>query len=181
MLFRERKQIVICLAAAAMVGGFVLFRYLPLRGKMRAVESRLFETQAAVDKAQAQSEQLPALREKLLILQRAVGNYQRQVPCHRELGGFLQGIAELMNRQNLTGQVIQPGREVNLEQLICIPISMKCEGRLAQIFEFFKSLQALDRVVRIEQVKLINDSDFNGRVSMQTEAVIYYRAEPAQG
>ena len=56
-----------------------------------------------------------------------------------------------------------------------------CKGSLKQIFEFYKALQGLDRLVRIEQVKLVNDNDFSGRVSMHTEAVIYYRAGATQG
>jgi hypothetical protein len=51
---------------------------------------------------------------------------------------------------------------------------MQCKGRLTQIFEFYKQLQKLDRLVRIEQVKLVNDSSFEGEVSMETKLVIYY-------
>jgi Tfp pilus assembly protein PilO len=58
---------------------------------------------------------------------------------------------------------------------------MQGKGRLKQIFEFFGRLQSLDRLVRIEQVKLVNDRDFSGEVSMQTKAVIYYRTEAGQG
>jgi len=58
---------------------------------------------------------------------------------------------------------------------------MQCKGGVEQIFEFFKSLQNLDRLVRIEQIKLVNDQDFTGQASMQTKAVVYYRAEAEQG
>jgi hypothetical protein len=52
---------------------------------------------------------------------------------------------------------------------------------LAKIFEFYKQLQSLDRLVRVEQVKLENDGDFSGEVTMQTKTVIYYRAEAVKG
>jgi hypothetical protein len=58
---------------------------------------------------------------------------------------------------------------------------MKCKGKLAQIFEFYRRLQGMDRSVRIEQVKLFNDSDFSGEVSMDAKAVIYYMAKVGQG
>jgi hypothetical protein len=49
------------------------------------------------------------------------------------------------------------------------------------MFEFYQRLQGLDRLIRIEQVKFLNDGSFGGDVSMQTRAVIYYRAEVEQG
>ena len=79
-----------------------------------------------------------------------------------------------MNEHNLRDHQIQPGNEINDDDLNGIPVNVKCKGRLAQMFEFYKSLQRLDRLVRIEQVELLNESDFSGEVSMQTKVLIYY-------
>lgn len=181
MLFRERQQIVICVVAAAMVGGFVLFRYLPLRKRIKALAQARAEQRLAIAKDTAQSGQLPALKEQLLKLQKAVGSYEANVPGQRALGVFLHRIANLMNEHNLREQLVQPGKEIETKELSCIPVSIQCKGRLKQIFEFFRSLQGLDRLVRIEQVKLENDSNFSGEVSMQTKASIYCRPQTRQG
>jgi len=85
-----------------------------------------------------------------------------------------------MNENNLREQLIQPGEEVKAEGLNCIPVSMKCKGSLKQIFKFFRSLQRLDRLIRIEEVKLVNDNGFSGEVSMQTKVIIFYRAKAEQ-
>ncbi len=180
VLFRERQQTVICIVAGAMVGGFVLFRYLPLQKRIKAVEQRRAEQALVIAKASAESEQMPALEERLLKLRSTVGNYGRQVPENRNLGGFLHGIADLMNKHNLSEQLIQPGEETQADELNCIPVNVQCRGKLKRIFEFYKSLQELDRLVRIEQVKLTNDSDFSGEVKVQTKAIIYYRAQVGQ-
>ena len=176
MQFRERQQIVICAIAGAMVSGFVLFWYLPLQKRIKAVEQARAAQRLAITKASVESGQTAALKGQLLKLQRTVGNYEANVPRQRALGVFLQQIANLMNEYNLREQLIQLGKQVQAEGLNCIPVSMQCKGGLAQIFEFFKSLQVLDRLVRIEQIKLVNDGNFSGEVSMQTKAVIYYRA-----
>ena len=177
ILFRERQQIVIFCLAGVMAGGFVLFRYLPLRKRTKTIEQTQAAQKLAITKASAESEQLPALKEQLLKLQEAIGNYESNIPAHRDLGVFLHRIADLMNEHNLKEQLIQPGKETEAKELNCIPVNMRCKGGLKQIFEFYKSLQGLDRSVRIEQVKLVNDSDFSGEVSMETKAVIYYGAE----
>ena len=140
--------------AAAIVGGFVLLRYLPLRKRIEVVEQAKAERILAVTKGQAQSKQLPVLEEQLLKLQRSIGNYQARIPQQRELGAFLRKIADLINEHNLKEQVIAPAEGIETEELHCIPVSMQCKGKLAEIFEFYKQLQALDRLVRVEQVKL---------------------------
>lgn len=181
MLFRERQQMVISAAAAVMICGFVLLRYLPLQRKMSSLRQAHTAQMLAISKTSAESKQMPAIKEQLQQLRTEIENYERRVPAQRELGEFLQKIANLMNECNLQGQVIQLGEEIKAGELSCIPVNMQCKGRLSQIFEFYRCVQGLDRLVRIEHVKLVNDGDFSGEVSMQTDAVIYYRAEAGQG
>jgi len=163
------------------VAGFVLFRYLPLRKKMKAVEKTRAAQTLVITKDMAKNEQLPSLIEEFEKLQSKVSNYERQIPADRELGTFLHKIADLMNSHNLKGQFVEPGEEVEGEELNYIPVNMKCRGRLKQIFEFYKSLQSLERLVRIEEVKLLNENNFSGEVNMQTQAVVYYRPQSIEG
>ena len=181
MLLGQRQQITICVVAAAMVGGFVLLRYLPLCKRAKAVKQTKAAKMHAVIEGRARSEQLPVLEEQLLKLQQSIGSYEARIPRQRELGVFLRRIANLMNEHNLREQVVEPGGQIKTKELTCIPVNMKCKGKLAEVFEFYKRLQALDRLVRIEQVKLINDTNFSGEVTMETRAVVYYAAEVEQG
>jgi Tfp pilus assembly protein PilO len=181
MFFRKRQQIVILILAAMLVADFALFGYLPLRERMKDVEQKRALQALGIAKASAQNAQLLALKGQLAELGRTVGNYELQVPQERALGAFLHRIADLMDEHNLGERLIQPGKEIRAEELNCIPVRMQCEGRLEEIFEFFKSLQSLDRLVRVEQVRLVNDRDFNGMVSMETSAVVYYRPDAEQG
>jgi len=164
-----------------MVAGFVLLRYLPLQKRIKTVGQKRAAQTLAIAKAWHQSRQLPALKEQLLKLQRAVGNHEAHIPAQRALGVFMHKIANLMNEHHLREQVIVPGKEIEVDELKCIPVNIQCKGRLKQISEFYRRVQGLDRLVRIEQVKLVNDNDFGGEVSMQTKAFIYYRPEARQG
>jgi Tfp pilus assembly protein PilO len=181
MLFKKRQQVSICIVAGLLVADFVLFGYMPSYQRFKEVEEGRAEQTHAIARASAESRKLPVIREKLLKLRKATENYEVDVPDQRELGVFLHKIADLMDEQNLKEQVVTPGKEVKADDLNCIPVDMRCKGGLKQIFEFFKSLQGLDRLVRIEQVKLMNDRDFSGEVSMQTNAIIYYRAKAGKG
>jgi len=181
MLFRERQQLTICVITAVIVGGFVLFRYLPLRSKMKAIRQIKSAQALTIAKGAANNKQLLLLNEQLLELQRELENYETKIPEQSDIGVFLHKIADLMNEHDLSDQMIEPRKEIKSEKLNCIPVKMQCKGKLARIFEFFRQLQGLDRLVRIEQVKLSNDSDFNGQVGMESMAIIYYRAKVGQG
>jgi Tfp pilus assembly protein PilO len=108
-------------------------------------------------------------------------NYEVNIPENSDIGGFLHTIADLMNEHSLEEQVIEPQKKIEAENLRCIPVKMQCRGRLAQVFEFYRQLQELQRLVRIEQVRLSNDKDFTGLVSMEAVAVIYYKSNVGQG
>lgn len=181
MFFRKRQQIIILILAGMLVADFALFGYLPLRERRKAVEQKRALQALGIAQASAQNAELLELKEKLVELESTVGNYDQQIPQERALGVFLHRIADLMGEHNLGEQLIQPGKEIKAEELNCIPVRMQCKGRLKEIFEFFKSLQSLDRLVRVEEVSLVNDRDFNGIVSMETRAVVYYRPDAEQG
>lgn len=173
MPIRERQQTIICLITVIMIGGFITLRYLPLERRIKDVEQKLAAKNAAIVKLSCADKQLPKLEQQLAELQKSVGNYELKIPESKNLGNFLQRIADLMNRHNLTEQLVKPGREVEADQMNYVPVSMQCKGSLAQIFEFCKSLQAFNRLIRIVEVKLENGTNFNGEVRMQTKAVIY--------
>ncbi len=181
MLYREKQQLIICVVAVAIIGGFVLFRYRPLRKKIETVEQNIFAQRLTIAKGAADGEQLPLLEQQLLKIQSELEDYETNIPNRRALGVFLRKIAALMNEHNLREQVVEPREEVKGDKFYCIPLSMRCKGKLSQMFEFYRQLQGLDRLIRVERVKLRNDNSFSGEVSVETEAVIYYRSEIGQG
>jgi len=181
MQIRERRQIILFGAAVLMVSGFVLFRYLPLRKRMEIVNETKAAERGSANEGQVRKELLPVLEGQASKLAESIGDYAAKIPQRRELGLFLHRITDLMNEHNLEEQVVTPGGEVKSVELNCIPVDIKCKGNLAEMFEFFKGLQRLDRLVRIEQVKLTNETDFSGEVRLETRAVIYYQTAATEG
>ncbi|MHC4531521.1 MAG: hypothetical protein ACYSXD_08165, partial [Planctomycetota bacterium] len=86
MPFRVRQQVLICVAAVVMVGGFLLFRYLPSRKKLRSLEQQRIEQALAVTKASNDSLLIPTIKEQLSKLQETTENYEKNVPAKRSLG-----------------------------------------------------------------------------------------------
>lgn len=175
MFLRAKQQIIIIVAAGMMLSGFIFFVNPSLEKKAKTIESETAMTKLIIEEVTAQKEQLPMLKKHLEQLQVEAEGYELKLPVERELGSFLHQIADLMNNHNLKNQFVEPGKEVETEKLNCIPVDMRCSGKLPQIFEFYKSLQNLNRLIRVENVKLESKNSSGGEVNMETKAVIYYQ------
>ena len=181
MMFGKKQQLVIFIIAGVMIADFVFFGYLPLHTRLDDIRQAGAAQKLAITRAVNENSRIPLLKGQLQKMQKVVTKYEASVPEQRDLGLFLQQIAGLMNKQNLRDQQIQPSDEIATGGLSCIPVSIQGKGRLPQLFEFYKSLQKLDRLVRIERIELVNDNNFSGELSMQTRVVIYYRTLANQG
>ncbi|MHC4221201.1 MAG: type 4a pilus biogenesis protein PilO [Planctomycetota bacterium] len=178
MVIREKQQIAICVLTAVIIGGFVLLGQIPLRIRKNAIVQIKNQQHQMTTKAVDQSQLMPTMRTRLQELQERVGNYDARLPSEQNLGVFLRELTGLMDAHDLSKQFIEPVKGVKTDKnqgLNAITVNMSCHAKLAQLFEFFKSLQSLDRLVRIEQVKLVNASDYDGQVKMKARVVIFYR------
>jgi len=156
------------------VAGFIFLRFLPLRSRLKSVRAQQVSQTVALTRASSVVSRIESSKRQLKQLKEKVGDFELRIPPRRELGTFIGEIANLMNRHNLREHQVEPGDEIDAEDLKCIPLAVSCRGNLKQIFEFFRSLQKIERLVRIERVELVNDRDFKGDVSMRARAIICY-------
>jgi len=176
----RRPQVWVCVIAGLFVCDFILCAYLPSQQRLASLKQAKAEQSLTISMARQQGEELAGLKAKLRDTQRLVEQFEASVPSDNALGAFLQRVATLMANQQLTDQVVLPGQETQAGEVGCIPIRMSCQGTLANLFEFFRGLQAMDRLVRIETVKIENDPAFSGQLTMQTDAYIFYQLKPAR-
>ena len=177
----ERQQLGIFAAIAVMIAVFAMLQYWPMHSKAHAIAQIKAAQLSVGTKMDEQAKKLPALKAQFAQMQAQVGNYEAKIPTDRKLGTFLQEIADVMNKHNLSGQVVQPESELQADTLMCIPVHIQCKGTADQFFEFFKSLRNLERLVRIERIQLKNNLELNGLVTLDARVNIYYRPLKQQG
>jgi Tfp pilus assembly protein PilO len=174
MHFWQRKQLIIVIIAVVAIAWFVFIAYLPLRQIKKMAEEDVMVQRTYWMKTDAEIGQLPQLRKQFEQLETAVADYEVQIPSTTQLGLFLQQMADVMSRCDLRDQIIEPGVAVTTNKLSCVPVNVKCTGKLRQVFEFFRSLEKFDRAVRVEEVRLSKGRDPDGEVQMYTKLYIYY-------
>jgi Tfp pilus assembly protein PilO len=105
-----------------------------------------------------------------------MAQYETRLPQQRDMGQFLEDMSELMSKHGLAKQVMMPLEGTQVGDVSCLPITLRCQGPLTQVFGFYRDLADLGRLVRVLQVSLEND-DLLGIVGMEAQIVIFYRTK----
>ncbi len=173
----DKKQTMILVLGAAILTGFAVFQYVPIVQKKLQMRKQVLKHAQSMEQVQQYAGSLPELRQKKAELTEQVTAYSVKIPEGKQFAQLWQQIADVMNDCQLTEQSVRPGKEQTSEELCCIPLSIECTGTLDQMFEFFQSLENFERLVRIEQIDLKNNDDFDTTVKMNATANIYYQPE----
>jgi Tfp pilus assembly protein PilO len=173
----SKQQLWVLAIGSLFLADFVLYGYLPLHERLRSLAAAKSRQMQLIATAESQSQTLPALIERLDETERCAENYDKWIPSEGALGLFMGQIARIMTKNNLSDQDVVLGQEIDSDELVCIPVHMKCTGDLNGIFGFFQDLQGLERLVRVERTTLANTKEFSGAVVMEADAVIFYRAQ----
>lgn len=179
-LFKYKQQAWVYVVGCLFVADFAFYGYLPAHRRLQTLDQAQRQNTRLIETARSQQLALPGLRQRLAATEEAVAHYEQSIPTEGSLVAFQRQITEIMTENALTDQVIVPQAEIEAGQLNCIPVRMNCKGSLEGIFGFCRQLRTMDRLVRIENLRLKNDTDYTGQVSLEAEAVVFYRSEKVQ-
>lgn len=175
-----KQQAWVYVVGCLFVADFAFYGYLPAHRRLQSLHELQRQNARLVETAQSQQQALPGLRRTLEATEEAVAHYDQSIPVGRSLVSFQRQITDMMTENALTDQVIVPQSEVQADELVCIPVRMNCKGSLEGVFGFCRALRTMDRLVRIENLRLKNDTNYTGQISLEAETVIFYRPEKAQ-
>jgi len=163
-----------------LVADFIWFGYLPSQDRLKTLRHVRSLQAVQIDRAGHECLQLPGLRERLHRREAEIAQYEPRLPRQKGMGQFLEDMSGLMAKHGLTEPVMVPLNESQVGSVSCLPITLRCQGRLAQVFSFYQDLADLGRLVRVQKVSLDNDG-LQGMVSMEAQIVIFYRTrEPGE-
>ena len=173
----DKQQFIILGLSAVILCGFGVFQYIPMVRQKHAILEGMAQQDQLSEKICSQSALLPELEQREKQLQEKLIPFTKKVPQARQFSQLWQQIADVMNECKLTDQLVQPGKELKSDQLCSIPLTLECRGSLKQVFAFFQAMEDMDRLVRFEEVKFENDSDFNALVKLNAKANVYYQSD----
>jgi len=174
-MVRDKTQISIFVVGAMLIADFIWFGYIPSQKRLSALQQSRSRQLQVIETANAKRAQLPGMRKTLHMYERSAASHERQIPEQKDIGRFLQDMSACMTRHGIQRQMIVPGSEHAAEVVKFMPVTVHGCGRLTQFFAFFQDVQAMTRLVRIRTVHFDNDPAYEGRLTMESELVIYYQ------
>lgn len=176
----DKQQLIILLLGAVVGVGFGVFRYIPIVRQRCAIQKQMEQQNQVIDEICSFSVLIPELKEQKNQLEKQLLPFEQKVPQGRNLATLWRQVAEVMNECGLTDQFVQPGVEIKSDQLCSIPLTIECKGSMQQIFSFFRSLEKINRLIRIEQVTLDRGGDLGSGVKLKAQANVYYQPDVSE-
>lgn len=173
----DKQQALIILAAVIMLTGFGGLRYLPMFRQQQAMAARMQQQEQEMQDIQTHSCLLPELRHQKKRLEDSLDEFAQKIPRSRDFARLWQQIADAMNACRLSDQWVQPGTEQKAGRLSCIPLTIECRGSMEQIFTFVKVVEDMDRLMRLDELKLENSPEFKADLKMSARVMVYYQPE----
>jgi Tfp pilus assembly protein PilO len=171
----ERQQLVIFGIAMVIVTGFGLFQYYPLARKADSIRKTIEQQQVVSDETDQLIQQMAQLRNQVESLKPLQAEFEKKLPRTRQFSALWQQITDVMNQRGLTEQVVQRDTESDDSRFGTVRIHLQCGGTFQQMFEFFRSLQTMDRFIRIESFQMTNEADYSGRIKLDAVARVYFQ------
>lgn len=176
-ILKDKKQLVLIAVILMLPVAFFAFRYLPARSEIAELEESKKAGQNLLNDAEIKNAVLKDLRAEVEKTEKQVAKFDQKIPAEKSLGSFLQIIAELMDENGLADQNVRPGDTFKTDNFYCIPLSIDCKGDIQQVFNFYRSLKQMPRVVTIDQIRLTNSKNHDGNLEMIAKVLIFYRED----
>ncbi len=177
----EKQQVVIVLAAIAVVSIFGVLGYYPLLRRAVATTRDMRHHQQYGPKTQQIVQQVSALDRMLRETAYVESAFSTKIAADSQCIGELWGrIADAMKKHGLKDQIIQPGTETRGDRVGWATVKLQCSGGLSQIFAFLKSLNEFDKLIRVEQLRLSNSNNYSGQIKMNVEGKVFFHCSDGQ-
>lgn len=168
------------LVAYALLGVLVLviwwFTLLsPVLDQIDSLEAARTDLERQLAEVEARAKNLEALKAELETLQADLKQAKKELPEDREIPGLLKGISTLGRNVGLEVRKFQPMPERSREYVAEVPVALEVEGAYHEVAMFFDRLAKMNRIVYVQNIKMLNPTDRGGKVvlSVTGQAVTF--------
>lgn len=152
------EQAVTVVATLGVVCLFVFAIHLPQRRHLKQLEQDFRKQEENLSRAKEEYSQLAGLHKRVTTLRTVVNHLYKRMPAKGEFGSSLERIVAGLNSAKLITEEISPQSPVSEDKFSELPINIHFKGSFENICTFLAGLENLDRLVRIEDLRLEGDT-----------------------
>lgn len=155
----ERDQLCTILIVLGLVAIYAVGVWIPHRKRTENVRRQIKEATQQLEVDRANSRKLDSLARKVFDLKQVVSSAPQIVPREGELAGLLKRLSADLEYQGAADQAIEVRPTIETREYSVIPVTLRFRASFAGVFSFLKKIEAMDRLVRIEQLSLEGDPE----------------------
>ena len=172
--FEKKRKIF--LAGMALAGVLlIMFGYVPIAWQKYVIRKALARQSLPIEQVHESIEQAAILEKQIEQLKGRVQEFEKYVPQDPQFASLWRQIADLIAEHDLENQQVRPGNEVQYDDFNVVSLDIQCTGSLPKIFAFVRSLEQMDRLIRIDSMELTNDKELTGQLTFSAKAEAFYR------
>jgi len=170
----DRSLLLTAGLAAAMLGCFIVLVYLPDSRAARTATLKLQQRQAELAEKMTRVRQLPELVDQVARLKPEYVADLDRLPSDPRVADFLRQVADTLVAEKIAKREVVPQTERADKGFSEMPVEIKFEAPFAAAFRVLARLEALDRVSRIETLKLTSVPDGKGIMHAELKIVVFH-------
>jgi len=153
----------------AMVAGYVLLVFMPLRSQIAAAKSRLDEKRMFV----AKEASLQAELAKSQTEQQAIGEHTQSWPeidnPNVHLSQILGDVSRHAKQLGLDALRLEPAQSTKLNLVHRIPVQLGCRGSFMEIHDLIRRIEEMPYEIWIHRIELAPHRDDSGELTCEME------------
>ena len=177
------KALGLMIVLGIMVGLYVAFPWNGATARIDALKTTNVTLVAQRDEKQAIADNLDTYRERVEQLEAELERAKQELPDEDEIPELLKQVDNLGRKIGLTWNVFEPQAVQPVGFYAKVPIRFQVTGDYHSIAVFFSKIGNLKRIVNIEDIKMGNPVERNGKIVLTVtgRAVTFKFIETADG
>lgn len=164
-----KSTLLMLAAVAAVVTVATLMVYMPQSRELKLVRTQIVTQEQTLIADSEKASVVPLMLQQVEAMKLRYKDFDRRLPQRQELGGFLRQISANLEKEDLTGQLIEPASPSSEELFHTLPIIMRFNGSYLSVASFLRSLEDMERLTRVEKLQITRDKKANDSTQLDVE------------
>ena len=169
----KNRNLIVTIALCAGVVGYAFFVFLPTQRSISALQSELETHQSYIAQQQLATATLASLEEELRETREFTHQWREHAPDLRRRSPLNATVAKCAANAGVDIVQLNPQAPETLAHLARVPISLTCEGKFEQIFDFLGELEQLPHVIWVEDMQLAKLDDVSDSIRCELDLVVF--------
>lgn len=174
MGFREAALVGVLLGLP-LASYWLVFR--PVNAEIGQAKSEIEHMRLRLAKVQESTARNLDLQRQNEEFRRQIDSIEARLPSSKEVDTVIRQVSDLAVEAGLQSPAIESEKPVSAAVYMEQPLKMKIAGNFEGFHDFLKRLEALPRITRILDIKMLRANEANGHMKAEFTLSIYFQPE----